>query len=227
MIEADKKADGKVFESPPSKSSTASESGSAPEVRRESGGLRAALTPDRIALSAGAVPSEQEAGSEIAALEFSAKAFIGPNATYYDDRWRWMGWRGRRRSWNWAAAASVGAWLAYRRMHRYATIYGLWLLLLLVLALSGTPLRLVGLLQLGVAVGLGLYGNTLYQQHFFQSVREVGRRHSDHAERVGALVAAGGVDRRALCGWATVVLAAGALLLSLASSLGLEARWRY
>lgn len=215
-----------MFESP-SKSSTASESGPTPEVRREFGRLRAALTPDRLALTAGAAaPSEQDAG-QIAALEFSAKTFIGPNATYYDDRWRWMGWRGRRRSWNWAAVLSLGTWLAYRRMHRYATIYGLWLMLLLVLALSGTPLRLVGLLQFGVAAGLGVYGNTLYQQHFFQSVREIGRQYRDHAERVSALAAAGGVDRRALLAWTAMVLATGALLVYFAADLGLEVRWRY
>jgi len=152
---------------------------------------------------------------------------VGPNATYYDDRWRWMEWQGRQQSWNWAAAASFGAWFAYRRMYRYAAVYGFWLMLLLVLALSGTPMRLLGVLQLGVVIGLGLYGNTLYQQYFRQSAREVGRQHSTHAERVKALAAAGGVDRRALFGFAGIALAIGAALVVLTSSLGLEARWTY
>lgn len=202
--------------------------GSDRTVRREFGRLRTALTPDKLALTAGAAePSEQNTDDQIAPFDYSAKAFVGPNGTYYDDRWRWMDWQGRRQSWNWAAAASFGAWLAYRRMHRYGAIYGLWLMLLLVLAFWGTPLRLVGLLQLGVAIGLGLYGNTLYQQYFHQNAREIGRQHSGHAERVSALTTAGGVDRRALCVWAGAVLASGALLLLLVSGLGLEARWTY
>ena len=48
----------------------------------------------------------------------STKTFVGTNGTYYDERWRFMEWRGRRRSWNWAAALSFGGWLAYRRMYR-------------------------------------------------------------------------------------------------------------
>lgn len=218
-----------MLQSPSSSSSVADDSGRTPGVRREFGRLGSALTPDKIALTAGAEaePSDQATEKQIGLVDFSAKAFVGPNGTYYDDRWRWMDWQGRYQSWNWAAAASFGAWFAYRRMHRYAAIYGLWLMLLLVLVLSGTPLRLLGLLQLGAAIGLGLYGNALYQQHFYQNAREIGRQHSGHAERMEALTGAGGIDRRAVCLWAGVVLAIGAVLLLLAPSLGLEARWTY
>ena len=45
------------------------------------------------------------------------KTFVGPNGTYYDERWRWMEWRGRSRSWNWSAALTFGGWLAYRRLY--------------------------------------------------------------------------------------------------------------
>ena len=218
-----------MLETPSSNAPVADGSGRTPGARREFGRLGSALTPDKIALTAGAQvePSDQATEKQIGRVDFSAKAFVGPHATYYDDRWRWMDWQGRYQSWNWAAAASFGTWFAYRRMHRYAAIYGLWLVLLLVLVLSGTPLRLAGLLQLGVAIGLGLYGNTLYQQHFFQNAREIGRQYSGHAERMEALAVAGGVDRRAVCLWAGGVAAIGALLLLLAPSLGLEARWTY
>ena len=53
----------------------------------------------------------------------STKTFVGPNGTYYDERWRYMEWRGRSRSWNWAAALSFGGWLAYRRMYAAAALY--------------------------------------------------------------------------------------------------------
>lgn len=217
-----------MLESPSSKPPAADASGSGSAVRREFGRLGPARSHDRIALTAGAEaePADPEQ-KQIGLVDLSAKAFVGPYATYYDDRWRWMDWQGRHQSWNWAAAASFGGWFAYRRMYRYAAIYGLWLILLLVLAHSGTSLRLLATLQLGVAVGLGLYGNTLYYQYFRRCAREIGPQHSEHRERVEALASAGGVDRRALYVWAGAVLAIGALLLVLTSSLGLEARWTY
>jgi len=218
-----------VIESPSSKSAAAAGAGSTSDMRREFGRVRASLTPDPIALTAGAEAdaSGQDKTRQVGPVDFSAKAFVGPNATYYDDRWRWMEWQGRQQSWNWAAAAGFGAWLAYRRMHAYAAIYGVWLVLLLVLALSGTPLRLLALLQLGVALGLGLYGNTLYRQYFRQRARDIARQNGDHAERVRALATAGGVDRRALGVWLGLTVVLGAGLLALASSLGLEAGWTY
>ena len=54
----------------------------------------------------------------------STKTFVGPNGTYYDERWRWMEWRGKRRSWNWSAALTFGGWLAYRRL--YALARSIW-----------------------------------------------------------------------------------------------------
>jgi hypothetical protein len=154
-------------------------------------------------------PPPAEAGGPTEITIDSAKAFVGPEGTYYDDRWRWMDWRGRTHSWNWPAATTFGVWLAYRRMHGLALLRSGWLLLLVVLALLGVPLGLLLAAEAMVAVALGLYGNTLYLQHFRRLARGATRRFEDYRERVAALGAAGGVDRRA----AWIVGAVNALLV--------------
>lgn len=138
----------------------------------------------------------------------SAKTFVGPNGTYYDERWRWMEWRGLNRSWNWAAALTFGGWLAYRRFYVLAALYLGWLGLLLMLALGGAPLRFVAVLALIVAALVGFYGNVLYQQRFRRMSWKVAEQHDDHAARLKALADAGGVDARAV--W-LMALAGGAL----------------
>lgn len=198
-----------MFDSRSSKTSVSTPDDAPNPPRREFGRLRTHLQPDKIGRAI-AAQSDPAQASE-APIDYSAKAFIGPNATYYDDRWRWMHWSDHWRSWNWAAAASFGIWFAYRRMYRYAALVVLWLGLLAALAVSGTPLHELAIAHLVVAVGLGLYGNTLYHLHFLRVARNVARRHPDHAGRVAALNEAGGVDRRAalvMVGTIVVVVAA-------------------
>jgi hypothetical protein len=145
----------------------------------------------------------------------SAKTFIGPNGTYYDDQWRWMDWMGRTRSWNWAAAATFGGWLAYRRLYRLAGLHLVWLGLLLAAGLNGVPVPLIGALLVAGAVLLGLYGNTLYFRRFKRAAVDVGQRHAEHRARLEALAAAGGTSR-----WAVLALAgAGALVAILVVAL--------
>jgi hypothetical protein len=145
----------------------------------------------------------------------STKTFVGPNGTYYDERWRWMEWRGRSRSWNWPAALTFGGWLAYRRFYGFAALYLGWLCMLLVLALKGAPLRLVAALALIVAVIVGLYGNTLYQLRFRRMSWQVAEQPGDHAARLKALAEAGGVDRRAVGIMALAGVILGSLLVAL------------
>jgi hypothetical protein len=145
----------------------------------------------------------------------SAKTFIGPNGTYYDDHWRWMDWMGRSRSWNWAAATTFGGWLAYRRLYRLAALHLAWLGLLLAAALHGVPLPLIGSLLIAGAVVLGLYGNTLYFRRFKRAAVDVAQRHAEHRARLEALAAAGGTSQRAV--W--TLAGAGALVAILVVAL--------
>jgi hypothetical protein len=150
---------------------------------------------------------------EVAPIAVSAKSFIGPNATYYDDRWRWMHWRGRSRSWNWAAASTFGGWLAYRRMAGPALAYGGWLCLLIALALAGVPVGVLLLAQLVVALGLGLYGNTLYFREYLRVAEKLSEDNPDHEALGAAARRAGGVDRVAVWRYLSGVLGVALVLI--------------
>jgi Protein of unknown function (DUF2628) len=135
------------------------------------------------------------------------KTFVGPNGTYYDESWRLMEWRGANRSWNWAAALSMGGWLAYRRLYDHAVLHSAWLTLLILLALSGTPLKLLALAQVVVTLLLGVFGNALYRQRFRQAAEAAARHDGEYAEQLAVLAAAGGTDRRAV--WVMLVAMVG------------------
>lgn len=177
-----------------------------------------AMASDASAASLGLTPPPP-APTPVVELEepsgdaFAAKAFIGPHATYYDDRWRWMSWRGRSHGWNWAAAGTLGVWLAYRKMYRWAAVYLVVFALLLLLALSGAPLvPLAGLFVAGT-LALGTFGNILYFHHFRTLARAIERTYPDHASRLKAVVAAGGVDPAAARLMVLNLLCAGAFAL--------------
>ncbi|HEX5794595.1 MAG TPA: DUF2628 domain-containing protein [Geminicoccaceae bacterium] len=148
-------------------------------------------------------PPESMAGSQILNSDSilpidSTKTFVGPNGTYYDERWRWMEWRGQNRSWNWSAALTLGGWLAYRRLYAFAVLYLGWLGLLLLMGLNGVSPSVLAVILVAVAVAVGMYGNTLYMQRFRNMASKVAHEHKDHAARLKALAASGGVDRRAV-----------------------------
>ncbi|HSA79838.1 MAG TPA: DUF2628 domain-containing protein [Geminicoccaceae bacterium] len=149
----------------------------------------------------------------------STKTFVGPNGTYYDERWRWMEWRGKVRSWNWSAALTFGGWLAYRRLYALAVAYLGWLTLLLLLGLNGASLPLLAGGLLAAAAIVGFYGNALYQQRFRRMALKVAQDHRDYAARVGALAASGGIDRRAVWILAVAGLGLGGLLVALDNGL--------
>lgn len=164
------------------------------------------------------VPPESMAGNQILNPDSilpidSTKTFVGPNGTYYDERWRWMEWRGQTRSWNWSAALTLGGWLAYRRLYAFAALYLGWLGLLLLLGLNGVSVGVLAVIMAAVAVVVGLYGNTLYMQRFRKMASKVAQEHKDHAARLGALAASGGVDGRAVWIMALAGLGLGGLLI--------------
>lgn len=156
-----------------------------------------------------AVGAKAERVASILPLDDS-KTFVGVNATHYDESWRLMEWRRRNHSWNWAAALTLGGWLAYRRLYGYALLHSLWLGLLLLLAMRGISMLLLAPLQVAVSVALGLYGNALYRRRFRKAAMTAALHEGDHAARLAALAAAGGVDPRAvwIMGCATAVATA-------------------
>jgi hypothetical protein len=128
----------------------------------------------------------------------STKTFVGSNGTYYDEHWRLMEWRSRRRSWNWAPALSFGGWLAYRRMYLPAALYVVWLGLLLTLALNGVSLWPLLAAQAAALLALGYYGNALYMLRFRRAALEAAQGDGQHQDRLNALARRGGTDRLAV-----------------------------
>ncbi len=128
----------------------------------------------------------------------SAKTFIGPNGTYYDESWRWMDWRGTKRSWNWPAALSFGHWFAYRRLHGHASLYLAWSLSLSTALVNGIPALLLLSLLLLTPLLIGTYANILYFQMFRRAVTRITEKDKgSYVERLAMLAKAGGVSQKA------------------------------
>jgi hypothetical protein len=128
----------------------------------------------------------------------STKTFVGTNGTYYDERWRFMEWRSRRRNWNWAAALTFGGWLAYRRMYLAAGLAVVFQGLLLAMALNGVLIWPLVAAEAALLLAMGYYGNVVYMQRFRRAAVQVAEGDGDHQGRLAALARSGGTNRRAV-----------------------------
>jgi hypothetical protein len=205
-----------VFEAKPREGSTAADLETLRANLRAFGELRQRA---EAANEAGSAALHDLAHPEILPLD-STKTFVGTNSNYYDESWRVMEWRGVNRSWNWAAALGLGGWLAYRRLYDHAVLQGGLLTLLMLLALSGGPIKLLALVQLVVAALLGLYGNALYRRRFRQAAEAAARHDGDYPAQLAALARSGGTDPRAVWILAAVVAAIIASLIAFRQSVG-------
>lgn len=181
--------------------------------------LRAVARTDAARRLVGLAGVDVDPAASVLPLDVS-RTFVGPNATYYDECWRLMEWRGRNRSWNWPAALTFGGWLAYRRLYGYALLHSIWLGVLLLLAMRGTSTLLLAPLQVVLALLLGLYGNSLYRRRFRKAAMAAAQHEGGHAARLAALAAAGGVDRRAAWILVFALVVGSALMVRFAQSMG-------
>jgi Protein of unknown function (DUF2628) len=197
------------------------EGSTARDLERLRAGLRAF---GRATVDQGGSKNRSRAEHDLASREIlpidSTKTFVGINSNYYDESWRLMEWRDVSRSWNWAAALTLGGWLAYRRLYDHAMLHAAWLTLLILLALSGTPIALVLLVQLSVAVLLGGYGNVLYRRRFRRAAAVAARHDGEYPAKLAALAAAGGTDARAVWIMAAAMAAVTAGLIAFRQSVG-------
>lgn len=154
------------------------------------------LSPPTPALSSSIPPKAVDPGK--VPID-SAKTFVGLNGTYYDESWRWMDWRGTRRSWNWPAALSFGHWFAYRRLYGCAAVHLLWFASLTAAIVNNIPIIALTLPVLALVGLAGLYGNTLYFLSFRRAVNRVTERgKGSYDERRGQLAASGGTSPAAV-----------------------------
>jgi Protein of unknown function (DUF2628) len=196
------------------------EGSTARDLERLRAGLRAF---GRATVDQGGSKNRSGAEHDLASPEIlpidSTKTFVGLNSNYYDESWRLMEWRDVSRSWNWAAALTLGGWLAYRRLYDHAMLHAAWLTLLILLALSGTPIALVLLVQLSVAVLLGGYGNVLYRRRFRRAAAVAARHDGEYPAKLATLAAAGGTDARAVWIMAAAMIGITAFLVAFRQSL--------
>jgi len=162
-----------------------------------------------------AAPAAEAAPASAPDVAFdAARAYLGANASYYDETWRVMGWRGSRVAWNGAAALFGPFWLAYRRMPALAAAYILWLGLLFDLYQGGTPPVLLGILQASLMLATGLFANLVYLRRFSHACRRLTDRSLDPLAAERRLIAKGGTSRLAVV---VTGLALAALITALAT----------
>lgn len=141
----------------------------------------------------------------------AARAFVGYDAQYYDERWRWLDWSGKLVAWNGLAGLLGPAWFAYRKMWLYSLLALLWVgLLCAALAIGfppATPLILYGLSALGFAA----YGTILYRVHYVHITGRVFRKVEGTEAREAKLRARGGTS-------VVAAVAIGVLCLALAGA---------
>lgn len=89
-------------------------------------------------------------------FESEENVLIGPNGSYYRGKFDEMRCLRQKQSWNWSALIFGFFWMLYRKMYGLA---GGMLVISALLGLLGAPGTL---LQLGLMVCCGLFGNYLY-----------------------------------------------------------------
>lgn len=147
-------------------------------------------------------------------------AFVQRNAHYYKTRWAdtlakggpldHLAKKQNQVSWNWAAFFFSYAWLFYRKLYLFGAV-ALAAAIGAVAAEQLTGERLSGIL-IGIAVAVGLYGNTWYLARTYRHVTEVQQTTQDPAARKAMLATAGGTN---------LSLALGAPVMAVAIAVGL------
>ncbi|MCB2053814.1 MAG: DUF2628 domain-containing protein [Geminicoccaceae bacterium] len=152
------------------------------------------------AIPAAAIPSaappsaaSPNAAGEDVAID-AARAFLGPHASYYDESWRVMNWRGRRTSWNRHAALFGPVWFAYRRMLVPAVLLLAWVHGLLTLYRMGWSVTVLAGLQVTMMIAVGWFANALYLHRFQRIAARLARLRAPPLEREGRFAARGGVS---------------------------------
>jgi hypothetical protein len=144
-------------------------------------------------------------------------AAIGPNASWYVERWRRMDARRSQVQWNWAAAFASPVWFAYRKM--WVPVVALILffggLAAFGLLTMSLPVAIgAGVLALAAMAAGGLLGTSFYRQRVSRLV--AGTVGLDREAALARLRAKGGVSgQAALIALALVAAAAAAAVLVL------------
>ena len=138
------------------------------------------------------------------------QAAVGPNTSFYLDRWGQMSLKGSAISWNWPACLFNLFWFAYRKMWPPAAgVFVAWMALSLIGASNPQFAEISWLFSIGITFVTGAFGNYLYRQQTERLIEEtapLGR-----PAQLEALALRGGVSKLAMWGSIAAVLAASSL----------------
>jgi hypothetical protein len=122
---------------------------------------------------------------------------IGPNAAYYQERWRQMDAKGSSISWNWPACLVSGFWFAYRKMWLPLIVLVIVNVLISAAGASNPDFGKVSLLlTIGITFITGTFGNHLYRKHVQRLIAETSTLPRDM--QAEALQKRGGVSQAAV-----------------------------
>lgn len=115
-------------------------------------------------------PTEnQEKFPDVAGEEHLEKAFVGGNYDYFRNKWSKS-----NSSWNWAAFLIGFAWLPYRKMYLYSSIFVAVIVLEILFEYAfDLPQAVSNAVNIGIAVTFGMQGNYWYRLHVEKKVKEI------------------------------------------------------
>jgi hypothetical protein len=159
-----------------------------------------------------AVPTPAAAPKPVAAPlpgEELLAAAIGPNASYYLERWRAMAAKKSQLSWNWAAFLFSLLWLGYRKMWVPTVTLFLVFVALCLLSVQSGPMLLAGsAISLLAVAATGTLGTAFYRQHVLRLARQSAALDPEAA--AARLRARGGVSTPAVLVLALLAIAVAA-----------------
>lgn len=138
------------------------------------------------------------------------RAFVGPRADYYLQKWSplLLG-GGRGAGFNWAAFTLFGAWLPFRKMYFFSLIfYGAIIVETIVedllfigfFGMAGSPPILNSVVAIGAGIICGAYGNRWYLSHARRAISDVRARGLEKDAALVALSKRGGTSLAASLG---------------------------
>ncbi|HVQ09857.1 MAG TPA: TIR domain-containing protein [Allosphingosinicella sp.] len=140
-------------------------------------------------------------------------AAIGPNASWYLERWREMDGRKSQIQWNWPACLANILWFAYRKMWVPVAALAVFIILLNVLGLLSRPLGIAAaFLSVAATFATGALGTSFYRRHVGKLV--AGTAGLDREAAMAQLKARGGASPKAVLIVAAVALAATAAAIA-------------
>jgi hypothetical protein len=149
-------------------------------------------------------------------------AYVGPKSAYYWRAWQRARGGGLRAGFNWAACIFNLGWLLYRKMYRefligFGASFGASFALAFIGAAAGKGVDgLDRVVNLGLAVTVGMLGNGLYLRRARQAIGTARTQVADPAERALWLTTHGGTSVLSLLIGLGISVAIG-LLVGLAS----------